>query len=151
MILCGRPAFYSAFPGASPLAANQPWQETKLGASKPNIAVIDDDGSVRDAIANLLEALGYSICAFPSGRAFLDSGAAATTTCLIADIHMPEMTGLELLEQMVAGESCIPVIFITAFPRPAIRDKALKLGARAYLSKPVHQDRLLECLEQAIA
>jgi FixJ family two-component response regulator len=122
-----------------------------LGAFKPNIAVIDDDGPVRDAIANLLEALGYSTSAFPSGRAFLDSGAAETSTCLIADVQMPEMTGIELLEQMVAGEMRIPVIFITAFPREAIRAKALKLGAAAYLSKPVQQDRLLECLERAIA
>lgn len=122
-----------------------------MGAFKPNIAVVDDDGPVRDAIASLLEALGYSISAFPSGQAFLDSGAAATATCLIADVQMPEMTGIELLEQMVAGEIRIPVIFITAFPREAIRTKALKLGAAAYLSKPVQQDRLLECLEQAIA
>jgi len=126
-------------------------QDTTLGAFKPNIAVIDDDGPVRDAIASLLEALGYSISAFPSGQAFLDSGAAATATCLIADVQMPEMTGIELLEQMVAGEIRIPVILITAFAREAIRTKALKLGAAAYLSKPVQQDRLLECLEQAIA
>jgi FixJ family two-component response regulator len=139
--------------GASkkPAGTGSGWQDITLGASQLNIAVVDDDGPVRDAIANLLEALGYAISVFPSGRAFLESGTAATTTCLIVDVQMPEMTGLELLEQLVAGEIRIPVILITAFPREAIRTKALKLGARAYLSKPVQQERLLECLEEAIA
>ncbi len=128
---------------------------TKWQASGPRddpaaIAVVDDDASVREAMGNLLGALGYSVVTFESAAAFLGSRDLAQTDCLIADVHMPRMSGIELLEQLSCAGLRIPTIFMTGYPQDALRAKALSRGAVDYLSKPVRHDQLIGSLRRAL-
>ena len=126
------------------------FRDAQLAGINAQIAVVDDDAGVRDAIANLLRALDYDVTTFDSGQAFMGSGTAVGTRCLIADVQMPEMSGIELLERIDAEHFAIPTIFVTAHPRAAIRAQAMKLGAVAYLDKPIRQQALLDCVEKAL-
>jgi FixJ family two-component response regulator len=115
------------------------------------IAVIDDDASVRRALASLVASLGHAVATFASAEAFLDSGRTGATACVITDVQMPGMTGIDLLRRLPVLGLDIPVILVTAWPQPAMRDRLLRDGAVAYLAKPLQEDRLVACLEQAIA
>ena len=119
-------------------------------SDKPYVAVVDDDDAVRDALANLVEALGYRVRAFPSGLAFLDSHWAAATRCLIADVQMPGMTGVELMDRLTRDGFEIPTILVTAHPLEATRLKAMRGGAIDYLAKPIRHEALVACLERAV-
>src|ERR1700750_1362978 len=99
------------------------------------ISIVDDDGTVREATADLVGALGYQTRTFASGEAFLESGQLEQTSCLITDIQMPGLNGLELQSRLLAAGCQIPVIFITAFPTAAARQQALNAGAVAFLRK----------------
>lgn len=114
---------------------------------KPCIAVIDDDASVRDALKSLLAALGYPVEDFASARAFLESASLPATACVIADVQMPEMSGIDLQRHLREQGSELPLIFVTAYAHEAIRAQAIEDGAVAFLSKPVREEALLECLE----
>jgi FixJ family two-component response regulator len=114
------------------------------------ISVIDDDDDARVAITSLMEALGFTTEAFPSAAAFLASHNIAGTRCLIADVHMPSMTGLELHRHLVQSGRTIPTILITAYPDDNIRDRALSEGVVCYLQKPVDDDGLLRCIRAAL-
>ena len=119
-------------------------------AEAPVISIIDDDASVRTATARLLRSLGFSAHAFASAKEFLSSPRLSETSCVIADVQMPGMTGVELQEYLVAHDHGTPIIFITAFPQDRIRERAMKAGAVCFLSKPFDEARLLECLEWAL-
>lgn len=114
------------------------------------ISVIDDDDDARVAITSLMEALGFTTEAFPSAAEFLACRNMARTRCLIADVHMPWMTGLELHRHLMQSGRAIPTILITAYPDDNIRDRALSQGVVCYLQKPVDEDGLLRCIRAAL-
>ena len=116
----------------------------------PTIAIVDDSDSVRNGMATLLRSLGHSVAAFDSAEAFLESGQVSSTTCLITDVQMPGMSGLDLQKRLIADGHRIPVIFLTGFPDENVRIRALKAGALAFLSKPFDQPELAEHLEKAL-
>jgi FixJ family two-component response regulator len=114
------------------------------------ISIIDDDASVRAAVGNLLQSLGYVAHAFESADEFLRSGCLDQTSCVIADVNMPIMSGVELLVLLRGQDQRVPFIFITAFPDERIRARALGAGALGFLTKPFDRDHLIQCLEQAL-
>jgi FixJ family two-component response regulator len=117
---------------------------------RPIISVVDDDASVRAATARLLGTLGFSTHAFASAQEFLLSARLHETSCLIADVEMPGMSGLELQEYLIANGHNTPMIFITAFPEERIRTRAMEAGAIDFLSKPFDEPRLLDSVERAL-
>jgi FixJ family two-component response regulator len=117
----------------------------------PIISIVDDDASVRAATARLLSSLGFSAHAFASAKEFLLSPRLADTSCLITDVEMPGMTGVELQEHLIAHGNSTPMIFITAFPEDRVRERAIRAGAVDFLTKPFDESRLLECVERALA
>jgi FixJ family two-component response regulator len=114
------------------------------------ISIIDDDASVRTAAARLLRSLGFSAQAFASAGEFLSSARLSETACLIADVEMPGMSGIDLQEHLIAHGYSTPMIFITAFPEDRIRERAMRAGAVCFLAKPFDESRLLECVERAL-
>jgi FixJ family two-component response regulator len=117
---------------------------------KPSIAVIDDDESVREATTGLLRSLGFIAKGFASANEFLDSNRALITSCIVADVQMPEISGLALYGQLIAAGHPIPTILITAYPNDAIRERALNAGVVAYLVKPFSENELLDSIEIAM-
>jgi FixJ family two-component response regulator len=114
------------------------------------ISVIDDDASIRAATNNLLRSRGYAVHAFASAEDFLRSPHLAETCCVIADMQMSAMSGLDLLAAMRDKGHNAPFIFITAFPDEKIRAKAMKAGATCFLAKPFPAPSLIRCLETAL-
>jgi FixJ family two-component response regulator len=114
------------------------------------ISIIDDDPIVREAIADLVQSLGYEAATFESAEQFLESGAVAQTSCLITDLQMPGRSGLELQEQLLAEGHHTPVIFVTVFPEEKFKNRAMNAGAIAFLSKPFRDDTLVECVKTAL-
>ena len=114
------------------------------------VAVVDDDESVRESLPDLLNELGFATRAFSSAEEFLASGSLDQTNCLILDVAMPGITGLDLQRQLNDRERKIPIIFITGQKDGAVRDRALEQGAVSFLYKPFSDTALLEALSQAI-
>jgi len=114
------------------------------------VSVVEDDRFFRDSMRRLMRSLGYSVEAFPTAADFLASPRLAETTCLIADVHMPAMTGLELHRRLIEAGYAIPTILVTAFPDEDVRARALKDGVVCYLRKPVDQERLMRCIRAAL-
>ena len=115
------------------------------------ICIVDDDAFVRDATVDLLNSLGHPAAAFESAEKFLDSGHATNTLCLILDQQLPGLSGLELQNQLLVDGHQAAIIFITAFPDQTTRERALRAGAVAYLTKPYEQDHLIGALEDALS
>jgi FixJ family two-component response regulator len=115
------------------------------------ISIVDDDQSFGDSMRRLLKSLGYSVAVFASGGQFLASAELAATACLVADIHMPEMTGVELYSHLIGRGHAIPTILVTAFPDDRVRERMLNLGVECYLPKPLVEAALIECLRSAVA
>jgi FixJ family two-component response regulator len=114
------------------------------------VAVIDDDVSVRTATDNLLSSHGYLVDTFASAEEFLRSAHPGGPSCVIADVQMPAMSGLDLLTHMRAEGYDVPFIFITAFPEESVRARALQAGAVCFLAKPFAGPALISCLEAAV-
>jgi FixJ family two-component response regulator len=114
------------------------------------VAVVEDDRFFRDSMGRLMRSRGYRVEAFPSAADFLASPHLSDTACLIADVHMPAMTGPELYRHLIASGYEIPTILVTAYADDQIRARALKDGVVCYLPKPVDEKRLLECLHAAL-
>jgi FixJ family two-component response regulator len=114
------------------------------------ISVIDDDASVRTATNNLLSSHGYLIQTFVSADDFLQSDRLDDSACVIADVQMPAMSGLDLLTHMRIKGYTVPLIFITAFPDENVRARALKAGAVGFLAKPFAGPVLIDCIETAL-
>jgi len=115
------------------------------------ISVIDDDEPFREAMSSLMRSLGFEVEAFSSAEAFLGSSHMGTTSCLIADVHMPNMTGIDLHQQLVASGRAIPVILITAYPDDNVRARALAAGVICYLNKTFDDAALLGFVRSALA
>jgi FixJ family two-component response regulator len=118
--------------------------------AKPLISIVDDDESMREAIKGLMRSLGYRVETVASAQEFLRSRHARRTACLIADMQMPGMTGLELHRHLLASGKPIPTILITAYPDNSVRERALAAGVIGYLSKPFEQDDLIACIRSAL-
>ena len=114
------------------------------------IAVIDDDASVRAATNNLLCSHGYMVHTFASAEEFLQSGHLDTSSCVVADVQMPAMSGLDLLAHMRAKGYPAPFIVITAFAEESMRDRAIQAGATCFLAKPFAGPVLIDCIETAL-
>ena len=116
----------------------------------PVISIVDDDPSVRIATSRLVRSLGYSVTTFASAGDFLSFSKAHEASCLIADVQMPGISGIELQNRLIARGCSTPIIFITAFPEASIRQKALKAGAVALLGKPFDESALIESIDIAL-
>jgi FixJ family two-component response regulator len=114
------------------------------------VAIVDDDEFIRDALHGLMRAAGFSALAFASGEEFLNSGELERTACLIADIRMPGMSGLELQSELKKDHHRIPIIFITAQGDEKIRMQALRAGAVKFLTKPLDRGVLLDSVRTAL-
>ena len=122
--------------------------ETKKEAANipktPRVSIVDDDESVREAIKSLLRSIGFGAEAFASAEEFLNSDYQHNTECLILDVRMPRMTGLQLQEQLVSAECDLPIIFISAHVSDTeARTRALASGAVDFLIKPFSEEALL--------
>jgi FixJ family two-component response regulator len=119
--------------------------------NKSVVSIIDDDESVRESILLLARSLGLEACTFASAPDFLASTTLDATGCLVADVHMPRMTGFELHGRLTELGHVIPTILITAYPTDAMRARALADGILCYLSKPIDDAALIRCIEWALA
>ena len=117
---------------------------------KPLISIVDDDESVREAAKGLMKSLGYTAETFPSAEDFLRSREVPRTACLIADVNMPGMSGLDLHRHLSTTGKRIPTILITAYPDDSARERALNAGVICYLSKPFDEGDLLSCIHSAL-
>jgi CheY-like chemotaxis protein len=114
------------------------------------ISIIDDDEPYRESMRKLVMLLGYTVEAFPSAADFLASRVLSETACLLTDVNMQGMTGVELHRHLVDTGYAIPTILVTAYPDEVVRDRALKDGVVCYLSKPVDDNHLERCLRSAL-
>src|ERR1700746_761274 len=120
-------------------------------ADVPVISIVDDDESVREATKGLLRSLGYGAGAFASAEDFLQSNHLNDTECVISDVQMPGLSGVELQTQLIADGNRTPIIFITASQEERTRARALTAGAIGVLSKPFNEERLIEYIHTAFA
>ena len=118
--------------------------------SQGMIAIVDDDDVVREAMKSLVRSLGYNVSTFGSADEFLNSEQISKTSCLITDLHMPGLSGLDLQDQMIATGHRFPIIFITGYPDENVRAHAMNAGAIAFLSKPFNADHLIGYLDKAL-
>jgi FixJ family two-component response regulator len=116
----------------------------------PMISIVDDDNWARDGIRELVESLGYRAISFISAEQFLESNFVDKTSCLITDLQMPGLSGLDLQRELRRMGYGIPIIFITAYPDEKRREDALGAGAIGFLSKPFDEQSLIDCLALAV-
>ena len=116
----------------------------------PVISIVDDDQSVRKAISALVRSLGYAVATFASAEDFLVSGRVDDTSCLITDVQMPGLSGVELQSRLIAEGRPMPIIGITARPEESSRTQMLEAGAVGFLSKPFDDECLIDCLTTAL-
>ena len=119
-------------------------------AKRTLISVVEDDQPFRESMRKLMTSLGYTVEAFPSAANFLASPLLTATACLVTDVQMPGMTGVELHRRLVDAGYAIPTILVTAYPDEVARRRALKNGVVCYLGKPVDDDDLERCLRSAL-
>jgi FixJ family two-component response regulator len=116
----------------------------------PLISIVDDDDTVRAATESLVRSLGFKTRIFASAETFLKSSSPRETRCLILDVQMPNMSGIELQERLSELGFKIPIIFVTAYPDEAVRQRAMEAGAVAFLPKPFDGKRLSDCLFETL-
>ena len=114
------------------------------------VSIVEDDRFFRESMSRLMRSLGYVVESFPSADDFLASRCLAETACLIADVHMPGMTGIELHRHLIESGRAIPTILVTAYPNDNDRARALEDGVVCYLRKPVDEQHLIRCLRTAL-
>jgi FixJ family two-component response regulator len=120
-------------------------------ADRPLVAIVDDDKSIRNAISDLLKAAGFDALAFEDAESFLRSPDRALVDCLVADMRMPGMSGLQLYEALAADGRAIPTIIMTAHPQETTQLRIRAAGVHGYLVKPFVPDELLDCLGGLLA
>jgi FixJ family two-component response regulator len=126
-------------------------RQGKAALSKlPLVAIIDDDASVRATTDSLVRSLGYIVNTFASAEEFLRSNRLDDLSCVIADVQMPGMSGVELQAHLLTQGDQVPFIFVTAFPDEGVRAQALRAGAICYLTKPFDGDSLIQGLQAAL-
>ena len=116
----------------------------------PLISIVDDDAALRNSLDDLIQSIGFRTQGFASAEAFVSSNQARDTACLILDVRMPGMSGLDLQRQMVATNWRIPIIFVTSHANDDARARALKAGAVAFLYKPFREEELLNAIDAAL-
>lgn len=124
-----------------------------MSKSNPQIAIVDDDESVCRAIKRLVRSLGMAADAFTSGREFIDRVETMPSfqpDCVVLDVQMPEMNGLEVQQRLASSGNHLPVIFITAHDEAGVRDRALAAGAVAFLRKPFNDELFIKTLRTAL-
>jgi FixJ family two-component response regulator len=117
----------------------------------PIVSIVDDDESIREATKGLVRSLGYGALAFASAEEFLTSDRVNDTSCLITDVQMPGLSGVELQQHLIDHGHDMPIIFVTAFPEERIRSHVIRTGAVDFLSKPFSEERLIMCLDSALS
>ena len=117
--------------------------------SQGMIAIVDDDEALREAMRSLVRSLGYGVSTFGSAEEFLKSEQVSDISCLITDLQMPGLSGLDLQERLIARGHRFPIIFLTAYPDEDVRIRAMKAGAIGFLSKPCRDEHLLGYLNKA--
>lgn len=120
-------------------------------ADEKLISIIDDDASLRTALVGLVRSLGYRASGFASAEAFLAAGEAPHSACVVTDIQMPGLSGIDLKHKLVADGCAAPVIMITARTEADLHERARASGAHCVLKKPFAPDALIDCLERALA
>ncbi len=120
------------------------------GPQPLTVAVVDDDEAVRHALSNLLASLDLGVATFASAEAFLASPACRDAACLIADVQMPGMSGLDLQRHLSESGNRLPVILITAFPQERVRRQAEAEGAVGFFTKPFDGRLMIDCIERAL-
>jgi FixJ family two-component response regulator len=121
-----------------------------LVPSAPLIAIVDDDDALRNSLDDLIRSIGFRTLGFSSAEEFLTSNQARDAACLILDVRMPAMSGLDLQQQIVAAKWQTPIIFVTSHADDDARLRALAAGAVAYLYKPFHEKELLNAIDAAL-
>jgi FixJ family two-component response regulator len=119
-------------------------------SERPLISIVDDDAAVCEAVVDLLDSFGFAATAFRRADDFLKSDRVSGTDCLIADVQMPGMTGLELHEHLIGAGVTVPTILITAFPKETDRARAMQSGIHCYLAKPFSARHLFDCIRAAL-
>jgi FixJ family two-component response regulator len=114
------------------------------------ISIIDDDASIRVAIESFLRSLGFDARSFESADQYLRSPERHHTSCIVSDVQLPGCSGLDLQDHLISHHDRTPIIFITAYPRPETRQRALNTGAIGFLTKPFDNEMLLNCIETAL-
>jgi FixJ family two-component response regulator len=114
------------------------------------IAIVDDDESVRDAVRKLVRSVGYHASTFGSAHEYLNSEQVHDTSCLITDVQMPGLSGIELQDRLIARGHRIPTIFITGHPDESVRARAMKAGAVSFLIKPFSPAYFVGCIDKAL-
>jgi len=114
------------------------------------ISIVDDDESVREATKSLVRSLGYKALIFGSAEEFLESAHLTATACLITDVQMPGLSGVQLQDHLIASGYRMPMIFVTGFPDERVQGHVLKSGAIGFLCKPFNEDHLIECIDIAL-
>ena len=117
----------------------------------PVISIVEDDAAVRAATENLVKALGFDVYTFASAVEFLQSHRVPETVCLISDVQMPNMSGVELQANLADCGFRIPTIFMTAFPDESVKRRAMDAGAVGFLPKPFNAKALIQCIRDAIS
>jgi FixJ family two-component response regulator len=137
----------SAARNSSPQRLRIEDQQLRTG---PTISIVDDDESMRCAVKSLVTSLGFDVCTFASAEEFLRSPRVDDTDCLITDLQMPGLSGIELQKSLLAQDRHIPIIFMTAFPEERMRSRAMDAGALGFLSKPFESQTLITLIDKAI-
>jgi FixJ family two-component response regulator len=119
-------------------------------ANDSRISIVDDDASMREALRGLLKSAGFTAEVFSSAEEILSSGRLNGTSCLILDVRMPGMSGIELQERLIASGNAVPIVFITAHAEEAERARAMERGAIDCLQKPFSEDALLDAISKGI-
>jgi FixJ family two-component response regulator len=114
------------------------------------IAIVDDDASIRTAVDSLLRSRGYLVCTFQSAESLLESTELSHLSCVITDVRMPGIGGIQLQAILRGRDLTVPFIFVTAFPEPHVRTQAMSGGAVCFLEKPFDAQALLQCVERAL-
>ena len=114
------------------------------------VSIVDDDSIVREALSDLIKSLGYEAITFKSAEDLLESDQVARTACVITDLQMPGLTGLEVQRILAGAGVRFPTIIITAHDEPETRARCLSAGAAAYLCKPLHDEMLLDAIAEAV-
>jgi FixJ family two-component response regulator len=117
----------------------------------PVVAVVDDDLAIREALADLIKSLGHSGVVFASAEEFLAYERRSTVDCMVVDVKMPGISGIELQSRLRREPDCPPIIFMTSHSDDRIRKTALDAGAIAFLGKPVDLDKLIQCIGEVLA
>jgi FixJ family two-component response regulator len=114
------------------------------------VSIIDDDESVREATKAVIRSLGYDAEAFASAEDYLKFNHGQSTSCIITDVQMPGMSGVDLQDRLIANGARAPIIFMSAFPGEKVRARVMRSGAIGFLKKPIDLDCLIECLDKAL-